>query len=107
VCEFVVNRRTLDGLDRGVGGDLHVRRPEQGGAGVAARDRHDGRHHQVLDEGASDDHLDGLPDSGCFGIRRDDLGDDCLSVAACDSVVSAALHALLVLLVAKEGDFAC
>lgn len=48
---------SLDGLDRRIGGDLHVRGTEQGRAGVAARDGHDGRHHQVLDEGAADDDL--------------------------------------------------
>ena len=51
----------LDGLDRGVGGDLHVCWPEQRRAGVAARDGDDRGHHQVLDEGASNDDLDGVP----------------------------------------------
>jgi hypothetical protein len=39
----------------------HVSRPEQRRAGVAARDRDHRRHHQVLDEGARDDDLDGVP----------------------------------------------
>ena len=61
----------LDGLDGGVGADLHVRRTEEGGAGVAARDAHDGGHHQVLDERARDDDLKRQPvTSGNFGRDR-------------------------------------
>lgn len=52
-------KRTFDGLDRGVGGDLHVGGAEERGAGVAAGDGHDGGHHQVLNEGARDDNLHG------------------------------------------------
>lgn len=38
-----------------------TRRPEQRRAGVAARDRDHRRHHQVLDERARDNDLDGVP----------------------------------------------
>ena len=40
----------FDRLDRRVGGDLHIRRSVQGGAGVAARHGGDGGEHVVLDE---------------------------------------------------------
>lgn len=53
----------LDGLDRGVGRDLHVGRAEQRRAGVATRDGHDGRHHQVLDEGTGNGDGDRHPDA--------------------------------------------
>jgi len=51
----------LDRLDRRVGRDLHVRRAKERRARVAARDRHDGRHHQVLDKGTRDDNLERHP----------------------------------------------
>eukprot|EP00966_Prymnesium_polylepis_P255927 5912186-Prymnesium_polylepis.1 len=53
----------LDGLDAGVGADLHVRGAKERGASVAARDGDDGREHEVLDEGTSDDNLDRHPDA--------------------------------------------
>jgi hypothetical protein len=56
----------------------HVRRAKERGAGVAARNRHDGRHHQVLDEGARDDDLNRHPlrlagsgNGRRFAIRND------------------------------------
>ena len=47
--------------------------PEQGRAGLAARNRDDRRQHEVLDEGARDDDLDGRPLAGldCCAKRAD------------------------------------
>eukprot|EP00966_Prymnesium_polylepis_P271100 6262831-Prymnesium_polylepis.1 len=53
----------LDGLHRGVGGDLHVRWAEQRRAGVAPRNRDNGREHEVLDERTRNDDLGRAPDA--------------------------------------------
>lgn len=48
----------------------HTGGAEEGGAGVAAGDGHDGGHHQVLDEGARHDDLHALGDGGHVEARR-------------------------------------
>ena len=48
----------LDGLDLGVGRELHVRRAKERRARVAARDGHDHRVHHVLDERTRDHDAD-------------------------------------------------
>lgn len=97
----------LNRLDRGVGGDLHVRRAKERGARVAARDRHDRRHHQVLDEGTRDDHLDREP-FACWLVQ---LGSDLLRRLAINkafdrSQVAHGGHLVLLnpSIVAKEGE---
>lgn len=49
---------SFDGLDRGVGRDLHVRRTKERGASLAAGNRRNARHHLVLDEGTDNDNGD-------------------------------------------------
>jgi len=51
-------QRTLDGLDLRVGRKLHVRRPKERGARLAARDGEDDVVHQVLDERTRNDDTD-------------------------------------------------
>lgn len=70
---------TLDGLDLGVGRELHVGRAEQRGARVAARDREDRVVHQVLDEGARHhdaavEHSVVPPAARALGVRGPVLG---------------------------------
>mgnify|MGYP004278391693 CR=1 FL=1 len=48
----------LDGLDLGVGRELHIGRTEERGAGVATRHGHDHVVHRVLNEWASDHDAD-------------------------------------------------
>ena len=57
-CVCAGATRTLNGLDLGVGRELHVGGAEERGARVAARNGHDDRVHQVLDKRARDHDAD-------------------------------------------------
>lgn len=64
----------------------HVRRTEEGGAGVAAGDGGNGRHHQVLDEGPGDDDGERQPYSP-LNVRHD-VGNPKRCVSFCGATLS-------------------